>query len=393
MDRAGILKLLDTMETRIQRIEKAFTSQVSSSANELRQLLRDLSLLARRCRSKVDVLRSSDLADVRAKIDEIGYLSSSRDLNVRLLYGAYDNQLASDALKDDAVYLGNLLNGIQLGLNLTADELLDILPAQKPAAVRFGYDNDNQQIVVVDEPFRPAAKQEEMAVAALEEIIAQGNEVNDDLQRTNAAPRLKSAFARLQERLISHVNIVQVGQSNGTASRVLKAYVDELSLSQFEQLRAHVEGVGAVLAQFPEWRLFCENASSAVLDDAAIVELRAQTVAIEQRLRETARVSEEVSKALTDVVDWVGDGTHPDHRDVLSLVRTQENLWSLLTRNALAKGVKDEATKIAARLIVVAVLGVTGVAFAAIISKVPGAEWVEPTIAFLRANIGNGAPK
>lgn len=151
--------------------------------------------------------------------------------------------MAREAIIEDADFFARLTSGMLIGLQLTADGVRDLLPAQKPAAFRFGFDNDNQKIVVVNEPFRPADKEADLAIAALEEMISQGEEVNGDLQASNASPRLENAFGRVQERLITHTNIVQAGLSNQSAARALRGAVEELSAGHFEQLRSYVEGV------------------------------------------------------------------------------------------------------------------------------------------------------
>ncbi|ACM26550.1 hypothetical protein [Rhizobium rhizogenes] len=393
MDRARILNLLDTMEVRIERLQKAFAPIASPAVHDILQLLRQLKIKAGRCRSKVDVLEPASIADLRETIDNIRNFASSPDLNVQLIDPVYENRLARDGLLEEADFLARLANGMLIGLNLTANDVRELLPAQKPAAFRFAYDNDNQKIVVVDEPFRPDPKQAEIALAALEEIISQGQDVNDDLQQSNASPRLKAAFVRLQERLIAHRNIVQVGQCNQTAGRVLKGHVEELSSSQFEQLRAQVEGVSAVLAQFPEWRHFSENAVRTNLDNDAIAELTADALLLAQQLKKSVHAVAEVPQALEEAAEWVKEQDEPDKRDVLSLVRTLENFWSLLTKNALAKEIKSETKKMIAKGIILATLSVLSVGFASNIAKVPGGEWIEATFAYLKAHIQTFIPK
>ncbi|AYG72967.1 hypothetical protein CCGE532_11110 [Rhizobium sp. CCGE532] len=393
MDRARILNLLDSMELRVERMEKALAPNASPTVHDILQLLRELRIKARHCRSKVDVLEPTAISDLRETIDKIRNSAAAPDLNFRLLNPQYQNRLAREGLLEDTDFLARLTSGILIGLKLTADDVRDLLPAQKPAAFRFAFDNDNQRIVVADEPFQTGAKQAEIALAALEEIISQGAEVNEDLQQSNAAPRLKNAFARIQARLISHSNIVQAGLSNQTAARVLRGYVDELSQGQFEQLRAYVEGVSHVLAQFPEWREFSDNATAANLDRTAIAELMTDALLLAQQLERSGHASDEVPQALVQAVDWVQEESEPDRRDVLSLVRTLENIWSLLTRNALAKTAVDEGRKMIARSIVWVAVGAIGLGFASIVAKVPGADWIEPTFAYLKANIQSFAPK
>lgn len=393
MDRARILNLIETMEARIDRMERVFAPNAATTSSAILQSLGTLKARAARSRSKIDTLKAVDISPLRALIEEIRNHSSAPELSFRALHAEYQNRSGREALLDDTDYLLRLVNGMLIGIQLTESDVRELLPGQKPAAVRFAFDNDNQKIIIANEPFRPAAKEADMAAAALEEIISQGVEVNEDLQQTNAAPRLKSAFARLQDRLVSHQNIVQVGQTNLHASRMLTSYVEELSNSQFQQLRAHLEGVAQVLNQFPDWRIFCENAVGSALDDAAMSELTASAAAMAEQLRISRNAAAEVSDAIDEVITWVGEGEKPDKRDALSLARMMENLWSFLTKHALAQAVKDEATKMVARAIIVALVGAVGFGFAPILSKVPGAAWIEPTAAYLKAHLPSFAPK
>jgi hypothetical protein len=97
-------------------------------------------------------------------------------------------------------------------------------------------------------------------------------------------------------------------------------------------------------------------------------------------------------KRFIRLVEWTRED-QPDTRDVLSLVRTWENIWSFLTKNALAKTIRDEGQKIIARKIITAVLTAIGYGFVTILGRVPGAEWVEPTFEFLKSNIQHFLPK
>ncbi|RFB94486.1 hypothetical protein B5K08_09895 [Rhizobium leguminosarum bv. trifolii] len=375
------------MEARVDRTERAFAPIASPEVHDILQLLRVLKIRVLRCRSKIDALKSSDIGDLSEIIQEIRAFTSVPDLEFKLTQSEYQGRIAREVLAEEAAYLRNLSQGMLIGLQLTADGLHDLLPAQKPAAFRFAFDNDNDRVVVANEPFRPTAKEAEVALAALDEIIVQATEAVEDLNQSNAAPRLKAAFSRLKERLSSYRNIVQVGQCNQAASRMLKAYVEELSAPQFEQMRALVEGVSAVLAQFAEWRQFCESAAQVALDDAAIAEIRADTLVLAQQLKRSAHASEDVPRALEEVAEWVNEDAQPDKRDALSLVRTLENFWSLLTRNALAKAVKEETSKVIARGIIFVAITAVSAGFAANISRIPGAEWIEATFAYVKANL------
>ncbi|MDR6666392.1 hypothetical protein [Rhizobium sp. 1399] len=207
--------LLEEMDTRVGRMQRErkdhFTANLSGLRAEVQRLL-----------SKIDSLRASDIAALEVTLSAIPI-----------------NDL-------DRSSLNNLLLGLKIGLNqLGPDEVLDATPGQKPAAFQFGFDGD--VLKVVDQPLRAYGREADIVMAALEAAVEHGEYVNKDLAATNASPRLKDAFDRLQATLISHKNIVQIGARAQICNRLVDGDLEELSPTLFALLIGHIE------VCFPHW--------------------------------------------------------------------------------------------------------------------------------------------
>ena len=351
-DRLG--KILTEMETRITRAQ-----------NEGRG--GDLDVLkaaVRRCRTKLDKLNPANVAELKALVGKI--TSSTNPLG-----------------------LSNLISGLEIGLNqLSPDDLLEATPGQKLAAFQFGFDGD--ALTVIDQPIMPYENERNIAMASLEAAIQNGVHVNDDLLATNISPKVKEAFSRLQATMLSHSNIVQVGANAQICSRYVQLEVEEFSSSVAAMLIGHLESVFAALSQFKDWREYCENAYSLHLEPGAIKQLTVSAEFLLQRLRETPAVDPAVPAALETVVGWVEDHPQPDKRDVLSLGRTLENVWSVVFKQLLSasKETLSETRKLAIKG-VAATLLLAAASMVPIIGKIPGAQWIETAWTYVK-NYGEG---
>lgn len=347
---------------------------------------------AKRYQGKLDTLKPEAITELRQLISLIEQFSCDQNLQIR---GQLNTGLtAAEMLRDDAGHLTNITLGLAIGLQqIPPEDLQELIPGQKVAAFHFGYDAG--RVAVIDQPFRSALHDAELASAALEQLIEDGQFVINELERSNVSPRLKHAFDALHTKLISHKNIVQVGLCNQRCAGQLNAYIDELSGSLFELLRSHVESVFSVLAQFQDWRQFSENAAATRIDKSTVSELTTSARSLALYLKDNGDVADSVPNALETVVDWVEQGDVYDKRDVLGLVRTLENLFSVVAKSALslASEVKGEARKAAAKLIVVGMIGVVTAGFGVAMGKIPGAEWVESTVNYLKANASSIVPK
>ncbi|MEH7904152.1 hypothetical protein V7794_23510 [Rhizobium laguerreae] len=182
--------LLQEMDARVARMQRArkdhFAANLSWLRTEVQRLL-----------SKVDTLRTSDIAALELTLSVIPI-----------------NDL-------DRSSLSNLLLGMKIGLNLLGPEdVLDAVPGQKPAAFQFGF--EGSRLVVVDQPLRTRERDKDIAEAAMEAATERGVYVGEQLAQSNCSPRLRESFKSLQDKLEARANIIQVGMYNQTCGRVLR---------------------------------------------------------------------------------------------------------------------------------------------------------------------------
>lgn len=347
--------LLQEMERRLARAEASY-----SHSGGISQQLATARVEVRRYLSKVDSLRTADII-------------------------ALDQLIRVIQIPDEDHGLANLILGMKIGLNqLGPEDVLEATPGQKLAAFTFGFEGD--VLKVIDQPILAHVRETEIASAALEAAIEQGEYVNEDLAATNASPRLKDAFVRLQATMASHKNIVQVGARAQICNRLLQGDIDELSPTLFGLLIGHLESVRAALAQFEDWRKYSENAAALNVDPGSVAKLTESTGQLAKQLREEMTGEPSVVEALETVKGWVEGSEQPDKRDVLSLARTLENLWSIVTKAVLAIGrdVVSAGRKMLASAILAALL-LTAPTIVPIVGKIPGGEWVETVYSYFKA--------
>lgn len=377
--------LLREIDKRLSRIDSSLIHLTDSSISEIlaRQPLFALRAEVRRFLSKVESIREPDLLNLERMIDEL------REVAGR---GMVHNSPARDplaAIFHDEYGLKVLTAGMRIGINqIGPDDVLEAVPGQKTAAFQFSFSGD--VLVVVDQSLRPNDREKEMALAALEAAIEHGEYVNEDIATTNVSPRLKEAFHRLQSTMASYKNIVQVGARAQICNRLVQSEADELSPSLFGLLLGHIETVFSALAQFEEWRIYSENAAALPIDSDTAKSLASSTRILASHLRSERSADPAVADALESVAGWVEDQELPDKRDVLSLSRTLENVWSVVSKAVLAIGRETVALgRTAAAGLILGVLLMHAAQVVPVISKVPGAEWIQTAYTYLKGAAAN----
>lgn len=296
--------LLQEMDNRLLRAEKSIVEidGKSGPANNVVQKLSAVRAEVRRFLSKIDSIRIGDVESLERHVAHL------RDAAGDRLQAFGHEAPISQPLRSifqDGIGLLNISAGLKIGLNqLGPDDLLDLVPGQKTAAFQFGFD-DGDLLVVVDQPFRPNQRENDMALAALETVIDHGDYVSSELANTNVSPRLKDAFSKLQDTLLSHKNIVQVGARTQICNRLVNADAEELSSSLFNLLIGHVEMVFSALAQFEQWRIYSENAVATDLDKGSVAQLEESARALVDHLRRERSADVAVSEHLKpSLVGW-----------------------------------------------------------------------------------------
>ncbi|GLR49211.1 hypothetical protein KYK30_11235 [Shinella yambaruensis] len=382
MNPQRLLKLLVDIEARLSRVAKSIMT-IEGEFGPNADIVQDVSSLAmklRRHQNKIDSLRLQDVGALERDVDQLrkrlaDRLKTTIASNVRTIL---------KSIHDDTP-LQHFTGGLRIGLNLLEpDELIEKVPGQKLAAFQFGFSDD--KIQVVDQPLRPSEEEKAIAMASLEAAIEQGEYVTLDLAASNVSPRLKDAFARLQDMMGSYSNIVQIGARTQICDRMVRAEAEELSPTLFGLLVSHIENVFSALAQFEDWREYCENASRVPLDRQSIDQLTHTMASVIAQIRLTGAAHSTVTDALETVTDWVAEPASTDKRDVFSLTRTLANLWSIAVKSSIEVGREtiSEVRKAAAKAILVVLL-VAGASAVPIISRVPGGEWVETVFNYLKS--------
>ncbi|NSZ73275.1 hypothetical protein G6L74_05895 [Agrobacterium tumefaciens] len=376
--------ILRDLDVRLRRSEGEMRS-ASSNPESIREMLTRFSHLKsniRRLSSKPDAINFDEVQALDLQIDQLA--DAAARTRSTLLTSHPLHRVLGDIVHNGAG-LSRLTSGMKIGLNqITPDNLLEMTPGQKTAAFQFDYQND--ALVVIDQPLRSSERERDFAEAAIESAVEHGAYVLADLEGTNVSPRLRAAFTSLQATLEAHKNIVQIGQKAQICGRMVNSEIDELSSTLAALLIGHIEMVTDALSQFEDWRIYCENAAALKVTQGTINDMIDGAREIVVLIRDNQAVAPEVGDALKTVSHWA-DGPNPDRRDVLSLARTIENFFAAVVRYAF-RFAKDVATDVRKQLVTgVAILIVTTMTVNLVpaLSKIPGAEWVQPAANYLRA--------
>lgn len=374
---------------RIQNLIKSFTLRVeetrrvcdsSGAIKDLPELGIALGVLSNTLAeldTRPDQIDVGDTDALRRLVDRLSRLSDHRLTNRSAHQHAQPIPLNA-FLRQAVDLMRNLVVGIQIGREqLAIAEIAEVIPGQKVAAYQFRVEDD--RIEVYEASSLIAASDESLAAAARDVLIEQGRQVLDDLSQSNCSSRLLSSFERLQNRLLTHKNVVEVGMLNVSSSQITLASQDELSDTLFELLRAHTEGIYDYLAQFPDWQRFVQNSLSVKLGRHDLEDLISVTRTIKGLAQQNGTaVDASVPLALDTVGETAAEMEKPDGRIILALARTLENFISVVTKTAatLKADVASEARKWIARALLGALLGLPLAALA----MIPGAEWIPPTL-------------
>lgn len=375
--------ILREMDTRLRRAEGEVRSATSSqdSTRELLSRFSHLKSNIRRLSSKPDTITFDEVQALDLQIDQ---LADSAARTRSTLPTSHPLHRVLGDIVHNGTGLSRLTSGMKIGLNqITPDNLLEMTPGQKTAAFQFDYQNES--LVVIDQPLRSSERERDFAEAAIESAVENGAYVLADLEGTNVSPRLRAAFASLQTTLEAHKNIVQIGQKAQLCGRMVSSEIDELSSNLAALLVGHIEMVTDALSQFEDWRIYCENAAALKVNQGNIDDMVDGAREIVVMIRDNEAVAPEVIDALKTVSHWA-DGPNPDKRDVLSLARTIENFFAALVRSTfrLAKDVGTDIRKQAIAGIALLIVTSVTVNLVPALSRIPGAEWVQPAVSYIK---------
>lgn len=375
--------ILHDLDVRLRRSEGEMKS-TSPKPDLIREMLTRFSHLRfniRRLSSKPDAINFDEVQALDLQIDQLAEAAARTRLT---LPTSHPLHRILGEIVHNSEGLSRLTSGMKIGLNqVTPDNLLEMTPGQKTAAFKFDFKND--AVVVIDQPLRSSERERDFAEAAIDSAVEHGAYVLADLEGTNVSPRLRAAFTSLQATLEAHKNIVQIGQKAQICGRMVNSEIDELSSTLAALLIGQIEMVTDALSQFEDWRIYCENAAALKVTQGTIDDMIDGAREIVVMIRDNQAVAPEVSDALKTVSHWA-DGPNPDKRDVLSLARTIENFFATVVRSAFrfAKDVVTDVRKQAVAGLALFIVTTMTVNLVPALSKIPGAEWVQPAANYLK---------
>ncbi|MGV1985153.1 hypothetical protein ACQZ5N_00900 [Agrobacterium sp. 22-221-1] len=376
--------ILREMDARLRRSESELQS-ASSHTESIRGMIARFSHLKaniRRLSSKPDSINFDEVQALDLQIDQLSDAAARARVNFLTTHPLHT---VLGNIADDSAGLSRLTSGMKIGLSqVTPENVLESTPGQKTAAFQFEYQND--VLVVVDRPLQSSERERNFAEAAISSAADHGAYVLTDLEGTNVSPRLRDAFKSLQTTLGSHNNIVQIGQKAQLCARMVNSEIDELSSTLAALLLGHIEMVSDALSQFEDWRIYCENAAALKVAQGTVDAMIDGARELVVGLRDNQAVAPEVGDALKTVSFWA-DGQNPDKRDVLSLARTIENFFSAVVRSSLrfVKDVGTDVRKQAVAGVAFLIVSTVTVSLVPALSKIPGAEWVQPAVSYLKS--------
>jgi hypothetical protein len=382
--------ILRDMDGRLSRYEREMRSE-SSHPDAIGGLLTRFTHLKaniRRLSSKPDTINFDEAQALDLQIDQ---LADAAARTRSTLPNTHPLRRVLTDIADDRGLM-QLTLGLKIGIKqITPDNLLEVPPGQKTAAFQFEYQHDILR--VIDQPLRTSERDRQFAEAAINSVAEHGAYVMTDLEGTNVSPRLRDAFASLQATIVDHKNIVQIGQKAQLCGRIVNSAIEELSPTLAALLLGHIEMVSDALSQFEDWRIYCENAAALKVTKPTVEAMIDGARELVVGLRNDPSVAPEVSEALKTVSLWA-DGQNPDKRDVLSLARTIENFFAAVWRSIarFARDVGFDIRKQAIAGVALFIVTTMTVNLVPALSKIPGAEWVQPAVSYLKGLATKSVP-
>jgi len=204
-------------------------------------------------------------------------------------------------------------------------KLRTIVPTQKIAPVQFDIVND--RLVIAHRPSEPRSEGANIVPLAKADLIKRGNEVIDQLKRSNCDPRLLAQFDALQKAVEDGNNIIEVGLTNIVCTMIGKGYENELPAAVFGLMQAHTVGVQMYVSQFPDWVTFSEQAVSADIEgsDNKMLSKSLEHI-IETISRSSDLADPEVPRTLRNLKETIDDPVRSTKRAIYAAARTLENL-------------------------------------------------------------------
>lgn len=277
--------------------------------------------------------------------------------------------------------------------SLSLDDLEQIVPRQQVAPVQFDIVDGR---IVVSQRAPAVAKSDRANVqSALEHIRGSGEQLINNLERSNCDKRLLESVKELQSQLVSDGNIIKIGLTNLACSVMSVQFQSELPDAIAGMFNAYNASVSLYVAQFPEWDQFTHKAAAIDLDEDDIAELDVTAGEIVEGLTNNPTLADsEVPKTISFVRQFLAYPGASSKRAAFALVRTIENLVSSIVRHSMGflnKTVEktvDAGSTAASKAIIgllgIALMSASGIGPTAVRA---GAPWVKQAAEIIQKQI------
>lgn len=254
-----------------------------------------------------------------------------------------------------------------------------IVPHQKVGPARF--EIYHGRLRLQSSPARIARDDESGAIAAKEELRSAGKKILFELERSNCDRRLIESVQYLQEILADeNANVVRLALANIGCEGMCVASEEELPNAVVSMLQTYTRGVELVVAQFPEWVRFLENAAVIQLSDGDVSDIRHAAAGVVEELRARVDIVDpEVPRVLAHINDLLRNPGSSSKRAAFAVLRSVENLVSKIFSygaDFIDKTVSKTVDHASAAISKVVVAGLLGVALASATSIAPVADKV-----------------
>ncbi len=275
------------------------------------------------------------------------------------------------------------------------ENLKKLIPAQKIAPVKF--DILQGRLTIADSFSTPLPGAAKLASDARSELVRRGGEILDQLRGSNCDPRLVSSFSELQSYMESSENIIQVGLANLTFDGMRIAFSDELPDAVGAMLYSHSLGINMLLAQYPEWVDFSDNAVAAELTESDISEVSiALRILVEKTELHPEVATPEVPKTVKAIAQLLNNPKDASKRAALAAVRTLENAvikifgyvgeFAEKTTEKSIDTLSSTASRVISIVLLTTALSIAG-NLSGIAGSVEGLGWVKDAAAIVRSQV------
>lgn len=258
-------------------------------------------------------------------------------------------EVITNAIDDTRSYIQTYVDAlppVPTPREIAASEVANLAPEQKTGPLRFALSDG--VIRVEHQPAVPASRDLQNINAARRELIAAGAAAADFLHSSNFDPRLAEELYSIVERLDGAQDVIALGIAAIAFQQVVDIYKDELPNYWSAKLQGFSLNLSMYVAQFPEWKLYAENAADAEYsaEDVSRLYVAGHTLT-EQLKTKHELVDPEVPRSLAFLLEAIRDPRRAAKRTVFAAIRSIENLVSVIFKafGTVLSGVPEGAKK------------------------------------------------